>query len=117
MVPAQRRPARSPKSAQRAVAIRIVERAAGGDMRRASVALTLMIAAALPAKASVTASGKHAFITRGEVVEWMDHYRERPDPSRLPEAVKALSEAGAFREPEGAGYYVGFVAGVLGTNP
>lgn len=86
-------------------------------MRRASVALALMIAAALPARASVAASGKHAFITRGEVVEWIDHYRERPDPSRLPEAVKALSEAGAFREPEGAGYYVGFVAGVLGTNP
>ena len=30
---------------------------------------------------------------------------------------KALSESGALREPETAGFYVGFVAGVLGANP
>jgi hypothetical protein len=62
-------------------------------------------------------AGRHAFLTRAEVIEWMDHYRERPEPLRLPEAVKALSEAGSLREPEAAGFHVGFVAGVLGTNP
>ena len=31
--------------------------------------------------------------------------------------VKVLSQFGAFREPDSAGLYVGFVAGVLGTNP
>ena len=37
--------------------------------------------------------------------------------SRVPDAVQALSESGALREPETAGFYVGFVAGVLGANP
>jgi hypothetical protein len=40
-----------------------------------------------------------------------------PDPARLPDAVRALSQFGAFKEPEGAGVYLGFVAGVLGANP
>ena len=35
----------------------------------------------------------------------------------MPDAVKALSKAGALRDPETAGFYVGFVAGVLGANP
>jgi hypothetical protein len=30
--------------------------------------------------------------------------------------VRALSEAGGLRDPEAAGFYVGFVAGVLGAN-
>ena len=86
-------------------------------MRCASVALMLALAAALPAQANVEPTGKHIFISRAEVVEWMDHYRERPEPARLPDAVKMLSESGALREPEAAGFHVGFVAGVLGTNP
>ena len=40
-----------------------------------------------------------------------------PRPSTLPAAVQALSKAGALREPETAGFFVGFVAGVLGANP
>ena len=35
----------------------------------------------------------------------------------MPDAVHALSTSGALREPETAGFYVGFVAGVLGANP
>src|SRR6185437_13924739 len=42
---------------------------------------------------------------------------EHPEPNRLPDAVKALSEAGIFRQPDTAGFHVGFVAGVLGANP
>jgi hypothetical protein len=86
-------------------------------MRCAPVALALVIASASPALAVMASAGKHPFITRSEIAEWMDHYRERPEPARLPEAVKALSDAGSLREPEAAGYYVGFVAGVLGANP
>ena len=50
-------------------------------------------------------------------MEWIDNYRNKPEPSRLPDAVQALSESGALREPETAGFYVGFAAGVLGANP
>lgn len=88
----------------------------GGIMRRVSIALMLGIATILPATASMP-TGKHIFISRAEVIEWMDHYRERPEPGRLPDAVKMLSESSALRDPETAGYHVGFVAGVLGTNP
>ena len=57
------------------------------------------------------------FLSRAAVIEWIDSYRNKPEPSRLPEAVQALSTSGALREPETAGFYVGFVAGVLGANP
>ena len=57
------------------------------------------------------------FITRSAVIEWIDDYRHKPEPRRLPAAVKTLSASGALRDPEAAGYYVGFAAGVLGANP
>jgi hypothetical protein len=51
------------------------------------------------------------------VSRWVANYRTKPDPNRLPAAVRALSALGTLKEPEGAGVYVGFVAGVLGANP
>ncbi len=56
-------------------------------------------------------------VSRASVIEWIDNYRHKPEPARVPEAVQALSEFGALRDPETAGFYVGFVAGVLGANP
>jgi hypothetical protein len=50
-------------------------------------------------------------------MDWFDDYRHKPDPSRLPTAIKALSGFGALRDPEAGGFYVGFVAGVLRANP
>ena len=57
------------------------------------------------------------FLSRAAAMEWIDGYRHKPEPARMPAAVRALSEFGALREPETAGFYVGFVAGVLGANP
>jgi hypothetical protein len=65
----------------------------------------------------VAAAAKTEFISRASVMEWIDTYRAKPDPSRVPAAVRALSQAGALRDAEAAGYFVGFVAGVLGANP
>jgi hypothetical protein len=65
----------------------------------------------------VAAAAKTEFISRAAVMEWIDTYRAKPDPSRVPAAVRALSQAGALRDAEAAGYFVGFVAGVLGANP
>jgi hypothetical protein len=66
----------------------------------------------------------HAAPTRGPAVStpegvlaWMNTYHRKPDPFAVPAAVKVLSQAGTLRDPENAGVYVGFVAGVLGTNP
>ena len=57
------------------------------------------------------------FLSREAVVAWIDGYRHKPEPSRLPAAVKALSRANALRDPEAAGFHVGFIAAMLGANP
>lgn len=51
------------------------------------------------------------------VLNWMKGYRAKPERKLLPEAVKALGESGAFQEPDAAGVFVGFMAGVLASNP
>lgn len=64
--------------------------------------------------APVPASG-----TIGPVVglKVMKSYREAPDPQSVPTLIKALSQQGAFKDPESSGVYVGFLAGVLASNP
>lgn len=89
-------------------------------MHYASVASAIAIFIALPtrlAPAHAAPADQTAFLSRASVMEWIDNYRNKPEPSRAPGAVRALSEFGALREPETAGFYVGFVAGVLGANP
>jgi hypothetical protein len=41
----------------------------------------------------------------------------RPDPDGLPIVVQALSRSQAFKDPETSGAYIGFIAGVLSSNP
>lgn len=52
-----------------------------------------------------------------QVLTWMKTYRAKPERKLLPEAVKALAASGAFQEPDAAGVFVGFMAGVLASNP
>jgi hypothetical protein len=47
----------------------------------------------------------------------MKEYRTKPDPRSVPLLMRALSQRGAFKDPEASGVYVGFFAGVLGANP
>lgn len=87
-------------------------------MRHAAVTLLIAALALLAAiEAAASAARKSDFVTRAQVMEWIDGYRHRPEPRRLPAAVRTLSESGALRDPEAAGFYVGFAAGVLGANP
>jgi hypothetical protein len=90
-------------------------------MRYALAAAALAALAALPAAlmapADAAAPKRIEFHSRAAVMQWMDGYRHTPEPERLPAAVRALSEAGALREPESAGFYLGFAAGVLARNP
>ncbi len=51
------------------------------------------------------------------ILRWINDYRHRPDPERLPMVVKALSGLQAFKDSETCGAYIGFIAGVLGANP
>ena len=85
-------------------------------MRYASSALAIFLTALTPFAAEAAAGGGE-FASRSAVIQWIDGYRFKPEPSRMPAAVKVLSESGALREPETAGFYAGFVAGVLGAHP
>ena len=51
------------------------------------------------------------------VLRWINNYRFKPDPASVPDVVKALSRMGAFKDPEQAGPYIGFIAGVIAANP
>ncbi len=51
------------------------------------------------------------------VLGWINQYRLRPEPHRVPQAIRAAGRANAFKDPESAGVYVGFLAGVLNANP
>lgn len=52
-----------------------------------------------------------------DILKWINVYRSQPDPARLPDAVKAMSRMGLFRDLEAGGVYIGFTAGVLAANP
>jgi hypothetical protein len=51
------------------------------------------------------------------VLGWINQYRLRPEPHRVAEAIRAAGRANAYKDPESAGVYVGFLAGVLNANP
>jgi hypothetical protein len=50
-------------------------------------------------------------------VDWINDYRKSRDIKHAPLAIRALSTYGGLRNAESAGVYVGFIAGLLGTNP
>jgi hypothetical protein len=76
-----------------------------------------MAAALISAAVAATPAATQEFYGRDAVNEWIDNYRHRPQPGRLPEAVQVLSRSMSFKDPESAAFYVGFIAGVLGANP
>jgi hypothetical protein len=88
-------------------------------MRRGSVAfLIFLFAVLLQARpASATLSGHGGFTSSDAVMRWIMGYRLKPEPGKLPAAVRAMSQFGAFKDTESSGVYVGFIAGVLGANP
>ena len=89
---------------------------AGAQLRGAAaiVALGFLLVPLAPAKAvSPPASG---FNSNEAILRWINEYRHRPEPERLPSVVRALSGMRAFKSAESSGPYVGFIAGVLGTN-
>ena len=83
-------------------------------MRRLVLLFALLFAgsaAAAPAGPSIERGSKDA------VVPWIYGYRLKPEPQRLPSAIRTLSKSDAFKDPEQTGVYVGFIAGVIAANP
>jgi len=84
-------------------------------MRRTKAALIALLLLATPASAAPTRLVD--LVSTESVLRWINAYRTKPDPTGVGAAVQALSRFGAFKDPEQAGVYVGFIAGVIGTNP
>ena len=71
----------------------------------------------LPVQASPAAQRAADFASSDEVLSWINRYRHKPEPDRLPSAIQAMSRYGALRDPESSGVFVGFMSGVIGSNP
>ena len=57
------------------------------------------------------------FTKSEELLTWMNGYRLKPEPKRLPEAVKAMVKSSVTKDMDQAGVYIGFTAGVIGSSP
>jgi hypothetical protein len=84
-------------------------------MRRVIALFVALLVLGSPAWASRGHLGEVA--SSDVILKWISSYRAQPVPGDLPDAIKALSRFGAFKDPEAAGVYVGFVAGVIASNP
>jgi hypothetical protein len=82
------------------------------------IILALVMGVFLPlAPASALASHGSEFSSLDAIQKFVFDYRSKPDAMRVPAAVQALSHLGTLRDPETSGTYLGFIAGVIGTNP
>ena len=72
---------------------------------------------ALAAKSPPKEKPQAAFSKGDELLKWINGYKQKPEPKRLPQAVKAMSNFGLLKDMDQAGIYIGFTAGVLGANP
>src|SRR5947208_3421122 len=51
------------------------------------------------------------------ILGWINQYRHHPEPEKVPLAVHGMSRLGLLTDTEGAGVYVGFLAGIIASNP
>jgi hypothetical protein len=89
-------------------------------LRKGAAALALAaLALATPAAAATAAPAAAAApqLSTDAMLRWINDYRRKPDPDRLPALVRSLSALQAFKDAETCGAYIGFIAGVLGSNP
>ena len=57
------------------------------------------------------------FSSAERLLDWVSNYRDRPQLWKVPAAVHAMLDYGLFKDEEQRWFCVGFIAGVLGTNP
>jgi hypothetical protein len=75
----------------------------------------VLLAILIPASASASRLPDNP--TRENILGWINVYRHNPNPDQVPGAVRAMSRLGLLSDPEGSGVYVGFLAGIIASNP
>jgi hypothetical protein len=80
-------------------------------------AVVVLIALLLPVPLAAAPVRQLEGAPKEVILGWINQYRHHPEPEQLPLAVKGLSRLGALTDTEGAGVYVGFLAGVFAKNP
>jgi len=87
------------------------------------LSLAVLFALLVPAEPAIAAAaGKGAakkkpeFATTDDILRFINGYRAKPDPAKMPVAMRAASELGVFHDMDSSGIYVGFMAGVLQLN-
>ncbi len=73
-------------------------------------------AAPPPRRALVETPPQTQFPSPEMIARWINGYRAKPEPDKLPSAVKAMSAYGMFKDTETSGLYIGFMAGVIATE-
>ncbi|MEQ1577439.1 MAG: hypothetical protein ABL894_07290 [Hyphomicrobium sp.] len=89
-------------------------------MRAVFAACAALLALSHPVQAAtkpIPAKAPPPFTKSEQLLSWMNAYRQTSEPKRLPEAVKAMVATGATKDLDQAGVYIGFTAGVIGSNP
>lgn len=88
-------------------------------MRRAIVTLiaVLLPAVATAAPARPLPAPQLDIAPKEVILGWINQYRHHPEPDKAPLAVRGLSRLGQLTDTEGAGVYVGFLAGIFAKNP
>ena len=79
--------------------------------------VAVVVAVLLPTLASAAPHHLAEYASKETLLGWINVYRHNPDPDRVPTAVRTMSRLGLLSDPEGAGVYVGFLAGVIASNP
>jgi hypothetical protein len=70
-----------------------------------------------PDQSRAAAEQQGAFSSPEKLMDWVTTYRKHPNPSRVPPAVHAMLDYGLLADEEKEWFCIGFIAGVLGTNP
>jgi hypothetical protein len=86
-------------------------------MYRPRVAIAIGVLLASIGASDAAPSHPKDFDSAAEILTWINNYRSKPDPARAAVAIHDLAAFGELRNPESAGVYLGFAAGVLAGNP
>jgi hypothetical protein len=81
------------------------------------LAVLLACAPALAKQKEKARAPQPEFTKSEEILKWINEYRAHPEPERLSTAVRAMGDLGLFRDLDQGGVYIGFIAGVIGSNP